>query len=213
MFRRVLNNKIGNILAYMATQTEPLYMTKALKLLYIIDETAVRQSGSPITWLDYKVWKNGPVAPEIYNELRHNQFVIYDKVPINLSDFISIHRVQNAQSSNQVDVKIYSKREASFDQFSEFEEEVVKSVIRQFKHLNAAQLIDLLHEQGSRWDKIVTQFNLEAHFKLRGNTSDYSIDFVDLIEEDEFLKLSAQSAFESLSFQDNLLNNLLLDYA
>ncbi len=78
MFRRILNNKIGNILAYMATQTEPLYMTKALKLLYIIDETAVRQSGSPITWLDYKVWKNGPVSHEIYNELRHNQFVIHD---------------------------------------------------------------------------------------------------------------------------------------
>ena len=213
MFRRVLNNKIGNILTYMATQIEQLYMTKALKLLYIIDERAVRQSGAPITWLDYKVWKNGPVAPEIYNELRHNQFVIYDKVPINLSDFISIQRTQNAQSANQVDVKIFPKKEARFDQFSEFEEAIIKSVIEQFKHLNSAQLIDLLHEQGSRWDKIVTQFNLEAHFKLRGNTSDYSIDFVDLIGEDEFLKLSAQSAFESLSFQDNLLNNLLLDYA
>ena len=213
MFRRVLNNKIGNILTYMAAQTEPLYMTKALKLLYIIDETAVRQSGSPITWLDYKVWKNGPVAPEIYNELRHNQFVIYDKEPINLSDFITTQRFQNTQSANQIDVKIYPKKEACFDKFSAFEETTVKSVIQQFKHLNAAQLIDLLHEQGSRWDKIVTQFNLEAHFKLRGNTSDYSIDFVDLIEEDEFLKLSAQSAFESLSFQDNLLNNLLLDYA
>ena len=45
-------------------------MTKALKLLYLIDETAVRQSGSPITWLEYKVWKNGPVASEIYFEFK-----------------------------------------------------------------------------------------------------------------------------------------------
>jgi uncharacterized phage-associated protein len=211
MFRRVLNNKIGNILAYMAIQTESLYMTKALKLLYIIDETAVRQSGAPITWLDYKVWKNGPVAPEIYNELRHNQFVTYDKLPINLSDFIGVQRFRNAKS-NQMDVKIIAKKTADFSQFSDFETNIITTVVNQFAHLNATQLIDLLHEQGSRWDSIVSQFNLEEHFKLRGNTSDYSIDFVDLIEEDEFLKLSAKAAFESLSFQDNLLNNIL-EYA
>lgn len=212
MFRRILNNKIGNILAYMATQTEPLYMTKALKLLYIIDETAVRQSGSPITWLDYKVWKNGPVAPEIYNELRHNQFVIHDKTPINLSEFIAVQRFPNGQSQYQIDVKITAKKTADFSQFSDFEHDIVTSVIAQFASFTSIQLIELLHQQGSRWDKIVSQFNLEEHFKLRGNTSDYSIDFVDLIEEDEFLKMSAQSAFESLSFQDNLLNNIL-EYA
>jgi uncharacterized phage-associated protein len=206
MFRRILNNKIGNILAYMATQTEALYMTKALKLLYIIDETAVRQSGSPITWLDYKVWKNGPVAHEIYYELRNNQFVTYNESPINLNNFIAVKRSLNGKIPNQIDVKINAINTADFNQFSEFEEDIVKSVISEFGHLNSTQLIDLLHEQGSRWHTIVTKFNLEEHFKVRSNTSDYSIDFVDLIEDDEFLKLAAQSAFESLAFQDNLLN-------
>jgi uncharacterized phage-associated protein len=207
MFRRILNNKIGNILAYMATQTEALYMTKALKLLYIIDETAVRQSGSPITWLDYKVWKNGPVAHELYYELRNNQFVTYNESPINLSTFIAVQRTQNGKIPNQIDVKINAINTADFNQFSEFEEDIVKLVVSEFGHLNSTQLIDLLHEQGSRWHTIVTKFNLEEHFKVRSNTSDYSIDFVDLIEDDEFLKLAAQSAFESLAFQDNLLNN------
>jgi uncharacterized phage-associated protein len=208
MFRRILNNKISNILAYMAVETEALYMTKALKLLYIIDETAVRQSGSPITWLDYKVWKMGPVAPEIYNELRYNQCVTYDKIIFNLSDSIAVQHVQNNKSSNQIDVRISAKKQADFSRFSDFEKEIITSVIGQFGALNSQQLIDLLHEQGSLWDKIVSQFKLEEHFKLRGNTSDYSIDFVDLIEDDAFLKLAAQSAYDSLSFQDNLLNNI-----
>jgi uncharacterized phage-associated protein len=209
MFRRILNNKIGNILAYMATQTEALYMTKALKLLYIIDEKAVRQSGSPITWLEYKVWKNGPVAHEIYSELRNNQYVTYNELPINLNNFIAVQRFQNGKIPNQIDVKINPLMTADFSQFSEFEEEIAKSVIAEFGHLNSAQLIDLLHEQGSVWHTLVTKFNLEEHFKVRSNTSDYSIDFVDLIEDDEFLKLAAQSAFESLAFQDNLLNTNL----
>jgi uncharacterized phage-associated protein len=177
-----------------------------LKLLYIIDETAVRQSGSPITWLDYKVWKNGPVAHEIYYELRNNQFVTYNESPINLNNFIAVKRSLNGKIPNQIDVKINAINTADFNQFSEFEEDIVKSVISEFGHLNSTQLIDLLHEQGSRWHTIVTKFNLEEHFKVRSNTSDYSIDFVDLIEDDEFLKLAAQSAFESLAFQDNLLN-------
>ena len=41
MFRKVLNDKIGNLLVYLAQNISDLSMTKALKLLYIIDETSM----------------------------------------------------------------------------------------------------------------------------------------------------------------------------
>ncbi len=206
MFRRVLNNKIGNILAYIAAQTEPLYMTKAIKLLYLIDEKAVRLTGSPITWLDYKVWKNGPVPSEIYYELKFDQVMTYGNSRVSLSDFINVQRKPNSKQPDQMDVKITPKKNYDFSDFSDFEMGVVKSVVTDYGYMNAIQLIDLLHQQDTRWHYIVTKFNLEEHFKLRGNTSDYTIDFIDLIEDDEFLKISAQAAYESLTFQENLLN-------
>ena len=70
MFRKVLNDKIGNLLVYLAQNISDLSMTKALKLLYIIDETSMKESGVPVTWLEYKVWEKGPVAQEIYDEIR-----------------------------------------------------------------------------------------------------------------------------------------------
>ena len=208
MFRRILNNKIGNILSFLATQAEPLYMTKALKLLYLIDETAARQSGSPITWLDYKVWKNGPVAPEIYYELKNNQVTFFGAEKIALDTFIKIERKRNFKTRSQTDIKITPLTTYDFSQFSEFEENIVRSVAANYGHFSAPELIALLHAEGSRWHQIVTDFNLEQHFKLRSDTSDYSIDFVDLIEGDEFLKLAAQASYESLEFQDNLQNTV-----
>ncbi len=210
MFRRILNNKIGNTLAFLAAQAEPLYMTKALKLLYLIDETAARQSGSPITWLDYKVWKNGPVASEIYYELKNNQVTFFSGQKVALDKFIKIERTPNSKKPNQTDIKILPLVTCDFSQFSEYEENVIRAVVAKYGYFNSDDLIALLHSEGTRWHQIVTQFNLQEHFKLRRDTSDYSIDFVDLIEDDEFLKMAAQASYESLAFQDNLQNSTSL---
>jgi len=59
MFRAQLNSKIGNLLNYLSTRIPNLNMTKALKLLYLIDETSYMRTGVPVTWLDYKVWEMG----------------------------------------------------------------------------------------------------------------------------------------------------------
>lgn len=209
MFRRTLNPKIGNILAYIADNCSPLYMTKALKLLYLIDEQAVRTSGTPITWLDYKVWKNGPVAQELYQELKFNQVNTFGEERVSLESFIQIERAPNHKNKEQLDVKITAKKAADFSIFSNFEQKIIVSVVKDYGDLSSTQLIEALHSQGTRWHEIVSKFDLEKHFRLRGNTSDYTIDFIDLIEDDEFLRMSAQSSYEALEFQENILNSNL----
>jgi uncharacterized phage-associated protein len=206
MFRRTLNPKIGNILIYIAENCSPLYMTKALKLLYLIDEQAVRDSGAPITWLDYKVWKNGPVAQELYQEMRFNQVSTFGEQRISLNDFILIEHAENYKNKGQIDIKIIAKKETDFSIFSNFEKNIIVSIVNKYGNLTSTQLIETLHSQGTRWHEIVSKFDLETHFKLRKNTSDYTIDFIDLIEDDEFLQLSAQSSYEALEFQENILN-------
>lgn len=86
MFREIQNEKIGNMLIYLAQKIEtPLYKTKALKLLYIIDEIAIKEAGVPVTWLEYKAWQFGLVAEDIFNDVEHianstlNSFIIVEK--------------------------------------------------------------------------------------------------------------------------------------
>ena len=57
-------NLIGNILILLSTRCKPLYHTKLLKLLYLIDEEATKRTGTPLTWLSYNVWQFGPVGEQ-----------------------------------------------------------------------------------------------------------------------------------------------------
>jgi len=59
MFRQLLNHKIGKLIAHIAGEIEDFSMTKLLKLLYLIDETAYASTGAPITWCDYRFGKRG----------------------------------------------------------------------------------------------------------------------------------------------------------
>ena len=178
-------------------------MTKALKLLYLIDETSYMRSGVPVTWLDYKVWEMGPVAEELYNELRYHQTMRLNDEEISLEKFIQTHKKEvNGNES----ILISPKDEYSFDEFSEFEIELIENITDRFGSYSAAQLIDLLHESQTLWHKCVTENNLALNFKVYGKKSNHTIDFSELINNDPILQMSAQSAYENLQFQENLSN-------
>jgi uncharacterized phage-associated protein len=92
MFRRINNDKIGNVLNYFASQIDYLSMTKTLKLLYILDETSIKETGTPVTWLDYKVWENGPVAIDVYNEIKHQEVFCYQGKELSLLHAIKLKK-------------------------------------------------------------------------------------------------------------------------
>ena len=70
-------DKIGQLIIYLVDKIDEryrqkVYLTKLLKLLYIIDETAIKETGAPVTGLDYRIWKMGPVAFEVYKDLKYD---------------------------------------------------------------------------------------------------------------------------------------------
>jgi 1-deoxy-D-xylulose 5-phosphate reductoisomerase len=85
-------------------------LTKAIKLLYIADEKAIKETGVPITWLNYKAWKFGPVPEDIYNKVKlaHNlqksSPILFNASQFNLvMDFLkpgNILRIPNYQFEN-----------------------------------------------------------------------------------------------------------------
>lgn len=209
MFRTLLNDKIGTIVRHFAVKIPYLSLTKLLKLLYITDEMAMKETGTPMTWLEYRVWKHGPVAGEIYQEIKHGEKVIIGDHLVSLDDYIIVKRQDSPRYPGQEEVFIEAKGHDDLSKLSAYEIKLLDQVIDRFGGMNASDLVAFLHEEGSLWHKAVQEHKLDTNFELFQNTSNCIIDFSDLIEDDELLKMAAQSAFESLSFHKALYENKL----
>lgn len=209
MFRALLNDKIGTVVRHFAAQIPHLSLTKLLKLLYITDETAMRETGTPITWLEYQVWKHGPVPAEIYQEVKHGVKLTIGRHLISLDEYVQIKKQESPKRPGQEEVFIAAKGKDDLSKLSAYEVELLNRVIQQFGNMNATELIDYLHEEGSLWHKAVQEHKLDTNFELFQNTSNCIIDFSDLIEDDELMKMAAQSAFESLAFHKTLYETKL----
>jgi len=202
MFRNQLNDKIGNLLNYISSRVNNLSLTKALKLLYLIDEVSYQRTGSPITWLEYKVWEMGPVAEEIYNELKFNQSLIQDGQVLNLENYITTNKKLTTDGNTQI--TILQNGNYNLVIFSAFEIELIDNIIDRFGSYTATQLIKLLHEENTLWHQCVKDHNLDLNFKLYGKKSNHTIDFSQLIKNDDIMQLAAQSAFESMQMHEQL---------
>jgi len=163
------------------------------------------RSGAPVTWLDYKVWEMGPVAEELYNELRYDQSLMQNGQVINLESFIETKKTDGFEGQSQI--TIYPKGHYDLCEFSTFEKELIENIVDRFGSYTTRQLINLLHEENTLWHKHVTDNNLQLNFKVYGKKSNHTIDFAELIKDDPIIQMAAQSAFESMQLQEEL-NNL-----
>jgi uncharacterized phage-associated protein len=202
MFRALQNDKIGSLLNYLSANIQRLSMTKALKLLYLIDETAYARTGVPVTWMDYKVWEMGPVAEELYDELRQGRYLFENGKRVSLEDYIKTTKESDQQGG--VFIIIEPVGTANMEGFSIFEKELIDNIIDRFGTYTSAQLIKLLHEEDTLWHKEVKDNNLALNFTVYGKKSNHTIDFSPLIKDDPIKQLAAQAAFESMQLQQSL---------
>src|ERR1035437_330383 len=136
----LIGNLIIYIVDYCKNNSTPLYHTKLLKLLYLIDEESVRKIGTPITWLDYDVWQKGPVPKDIY-----------------FSKLTNLNKVDGYVSFVERTKKylVVKKKEFNDGNFSEVDLEIINNVLRDFGKKTSDELIDITHQPGSLWSKIV----------------------------------------------------------
>ena len=180
-------NKIGNLIIYLVNEIDkkhrqPLFLTKLLKLLYIIDETSVKETGVPVTGLVYKVWKMGPVAYDVYVDLKHND-----------SEQLSMYAEAKKGDGDWALIKSVNKFDDS--EFSDYEIELIDQIINKYGHYSKDELIELLHEEGGLWKKVVDEKNLAFE---KDKTSPHKIDLSQLIADDSHKLELFRNAQESL---------------
>lgn len=181
-------DKIGNLMILLAERLSPLYHTKFIKLLYLIDETAVKDDGIPVTWLDYKVWQYGPVAPETY-------FIKDD-------DHLFAKYIHTKKSENGT--LIVPATQFNESSFSEYELEIIDRVILNYGSLSSEDLVLLTHEKDSLWTKTKLENDLDFEQSI-ANVSDISLDLKRLIADDKQKLSNYEGAYEMLCF--NLPSN------
>ena len=184
--------KIGNLIIYLVDEIKKkykrqLYLTKLLKLLYIIDETAVKETSVPITGLTYKAWKMGPVAYDVYKDLQ------YEK-----SDQLSFYVEAKKPKGDSNDwALINSVNKFDDSEFSDYEINLIDRVIDDYGAYDKDQLIELLHEDGSLWKQVVDENHLQKIFETE-NTSQYKIDLSLLLAGDKHKLELFRNAQDSL---------------
>lgn len=181
---RVNKDKIGNLMILLATKIKPLYHTKLIKLLYLIDEAKVKDNGVPLTWLDYKVWQFGPVAPEVYF-LKDGNSVF--------NTYIDVQKKDNG-------TLIIPKCKFDDEFFSDRDLEIIDEVLNKYGLMSSENLVEVTHEPNSLWSKAKEANGLDFSSSI-ANISNISIDFTELIKNDEIKLDSYYGAKDTMMFQ------------
>ena len=164
-------DKIGNSMIFLSKEIPNISKTKMLKLLYLLDEFSIKNSGIPFFNLQYKAWKLGPVAEEIFIELS-------DK-PLRLGKYIDIQNTENGSI-------ILPKADFCDDEFSDNDIELLEYIVKTFNTTTAKQLIDYTHRPNSPW-RNTTEKNGVYDLLEQGdiNNTEIVIDMSCLISHDE----------------------------
>jgi len=195
--------KVVNTIVYLLQNLGgTIYLTKLIKLLYILDECSVKETGVPFTWLEYKAWRKGPVPVELYDLLRNK---IGTKAVLDLfSEFLIIDKKENPLQTDKDAYLISSKHSFNDDEFCEYEINLMDRIIQMYGSKNSNELIEILHSTDSLWYKTVEKHQLDFQFNLMQNRSDFTISFTELIKEDLYLQQAYQSAYQSIKFENEL---------
>lgn len=179
--------KVGNLLSYLSARVPSPYITTISKLIYIIDEVSVTETGLPLTSLDYKVAKFGPLATAVYDDIRHANALFKDFITTN---------------SDTKSCKIGPKDSYSFSDalFTDYEMELIERILKEFGSKTKDELIDYTHREGAPWDIACKKNNISfSGDSNEPNVTSYYIDFRTLLNSD-LKKHTYESFLRSFDF-------------
>jgi uncharacterized phage-associated protein len=161
--------RLGNTIIYLESKIRPLYKTKLLKLIYLLDELSTARCGIPFLGLDYKLWQAGPVNSDLYEEL--NQ-------PYLLESFITLEQ-------DELGTRVIGQKEFNDDEFSEVDTNLLKEIVNRYKTTPSEKLVEITHRKSAPWYIIAQENNLlEAFSEKKINTTDIPVDLTLLIRSD-----------------------------
>ncbi|MEW4922668.1 Panacea domain-containing protein [Algibacter sp. 2305UL17-15] len=167
--------KVGNSIIYLSEKIGELSKTKALKLIYILDELSIKKSGIPFFNLKYKVWKFGPVSEEIFIDLSSETTLLKDYIERTSEEGVTV---------------IKPIIDFNYDEFSDNDIDLLDFVVEKFGDKSAKDLVYYTHRKNSPWHNTAKENSvLELLEKEEINNTELLIDMGALINHDERKKV------------------------
>jgi uncharacterized phage-associated protein len=187
-------NKLGNALIYLCKEMqkvgEKASKTHLLKLVFIIEEIAVKKYGIPFFDLRFDVWQLGPVSKDLFVELSEE--------PDLLAPYICRQIVDG-------NVYIQAKQEFSDDEFNDNELALLEEISRRFLYCTAKELINFTHRSDSIWYKTALKNGvLDLLENGQMKTTNIEIPLHEVIEDEEEKLARYLSHREFIAFSKSL---------
>jgi uncharacterized phage-associated protein len=172
----------------MSDHINDLSKTKALKLLYLLEEYSVKKFQTPFFGIEFQAWQAGPVAKDVYIDLSNDGSVN----PI-LREFISVKMSEHG-------TYVQAKAKFNDDEFSDNDITIMDYVIKTYGKKTATQLVKIVHEPHTAWHNTAQMNDLLEPFTLgRSNSSDIPVDLSFYLTECEKSKyLEIKETWEAL---------------
>ena len=166
-------DKIGNSIIYICQRVPSLNKTKLLKLLYLLEESSAQMFHTPFFGIEFKTWRYGPVAPEVFTDLSGDL-----SSPMMLKDYIELKSLRG-------ETLVRAKKGFDDGEFSDNDIAVLDSVLARHGRKTAETLVNDLHRQGSAWDIAARENGLHELFNDGvTNTSDVPVDVTRFISDE-----------------------------
>jgi len=136
-------DKLINAILYFAEHTRGLGKIKLFKLLYLLDFEHFRQTGRPVTGMEYRAWKMGPVPAELVQ--------IWDDLDADLAEAIE---VRPEKVYDYVRENVVPKRRFNDTHFTPRELRILGELAARYVEDLSEKLIDVTHDENGAWASV-----------------------------------------------------------
>lgn len=135
--------KLINAAIYFADNTRYCGKIKLIKLLYLLDFEHYRQTGIPVTGLEYRAMKMGPVPMALFEEWEALE-----------PDFAEAVDIVPEQVIDYVRETVRPKRAFDDSHFTPRELRLMAKLAKRFQHDYSQPMINVTHAERGPWDAI-----------------------------------------------------------
>ena len=136
-------DKLINAILYFAEHTRGLGKIKLFKLLYLLDFEHFRQTGRPVTGMEYRAWKMGPVPAELVQ--------VWDDLDADLAEAIEI---RPEKVYDYVRENVVPKRRFNDTHFTPRELRILGELAARYVEDLSEKLIDVTHDENGAWARV-----------------------------------------------------------
>ncbi len=136
-------DKLINAILYFAEHTRGLGKIKLFKLLYLLDFEHFRQTGRPVTGMEYRAWKMGPVPAALVQ--------IWDDLDPDIVDAIEI---RPEKVRDYVRENVIPKRRFDNAHFTARELRILADLAARYVDDLSEKMIDITHAENGAWAKV-----------------------------------------------------------